>query len=226
MRELASARQPRDVRRQDCGLARALDHVGDRWTLLIIRELLLRNSTYGELLAALDGIPTNFLAGRLRSLQAGGLVTKEVDPDDLRRSGYRLTPLGREIEPALLALIKWGTRWMRTGRSSDKFETGWTLLALRALLLNRNVTRHGTLELRVDGVDALSVTTTPDGSLHVRHGSTPHPAAIVAGDGELLLGLMAGGLPLNEVKNRGLRIQGDRALIKDLLIPHVERPLT
>ncbi|MDQ4097061.1 MAG: helix-turn-helix transcriptional regulator, partial [Actinomycetota bacterium] len=195
---------------QFCGLARALEHVGDRWTLLVIRELLLAPSTYGDLLAALDGIPTNLLADRLRQLEGDGVVARETDPEDRRRATYRLTPLGQGLEPALLALIRWGAHWMRTGRGNDRFEPGWTLLALRALLQDRRTTVTGTVELRIVDGSALTVASTSEGAIRVERGGAAAPDVIVEGPAELLLGLVSGELTPKEATRRGVRVHGDR----------------
>ena len=203
---------------QFCGLARALEHVGDRWTLLVIRELLLGPSTYGDLLTSLDGIPTNLLADRLRQLEADGLVAREADPEDRRRAIYRLTTLGQGLEPALLALIDWGAHWMRAGRGTDRFDPRWAVLALRALLRNRRATRGGTLELRIGGI-AVTVATTNEGSVRVERGSADAPAATVEGDPELMLGLVSGELTPKEAARRGLRVRGDSTLARALLVP-------
>src|SRR5688572_32363812 len=89
---------------QYCGLASALDVVGERWTLLIIRELLLGPRRYGELLAELPGIGTNLLAERLKSLVEMGVLTKPVSRDQ----GYELTELGRQLREPVLMLARWG----------------------------------------------------------------------------------------------------------------------
>lgn len=203
---------------QFCGLARALEHVGDRWTLLVIRELLLEPSSYGDLLSSLDGIPTNLLADRLRQLEGDGLVAREADPEDRRRAIYRLTTLGRGLEPAMLALINWGGHWMRAGRGSDRFEPTWAVLALRALLQGRRTSRTGTLELRIDGI-AVIVASTNEGAVHVERGSAEAPGATVEGDPELMLGLVSGALTLKEAARRGLQVCGDSVLARALLVP-------
>src|SRR6476619_1367662 len=88
----------------DCPVARSLDIIGDRWTLLIVRELLLGRSRYGELATALQRIPPNLLADRLRLLEDEAIVER-VAP-----RGYRLTPKGRELAPVLGGLAVWGMR--------------------------------------------------------------------------------------------------------------------
>jgi DNA-binding HxlR family transcriptional regulator len=209
---------------QFCGLARALEHVGDRWTLLMLRELLLGPSSYGDLLTALDGIPTNLLADRLRQLEADGLVARETDPQDRRRAVYRLTTLGQGLEPALLALIKWGAHWMRTGQGDDRFDPRWSVLAIRALLQDRRTTHSGTVELRIGG-DAITVATTSEGSICVQGGGAAAAGATVEGDPGLMLGLVSGELTPKEAARRGLRIRGDSTLALALLVPSSPPPM-
>ena len=96
--------------RQFCGIAKALDVLGGRWTLLIVRELLLGPRRYGELVDDLPGITTNLLASRLKELEAAGLV-EAVVRDDGRRA-WALTDTGRELQPVLLALGAFGARWL------------------------------------------------------------------------------------------------------------------
>jgi len=94
-------------KRSDCAIACALDVVGDKWTLLIVRDLFLGRSRYGHFLNAGEGIPTNVLADRLRRLTAAGLVERRLDPGPRSRYAYRLTRSGRRLGPVLAALLKW-----------------------------------------------------------------------------------------------------------------------
>lgn len=204
---------------QFCGLARALDHVGDRWTLLVIRELLLGDVSYGELLAALAGIPTNLLADRLRELEADGLVTRHAGHLDRRRVNYRLTPLGRGLEPVLLDLIRWGAHWMRAGPSDDRFDPRWLTLALQALLNGRRPARRGTIEVMVAGGHC-SIVSTGGAALRVGAGISGGEAqASVEGDAGLLLGVASGEITLAAATRRGLHVRGDKALARAVLQP-------
>src|SRR4030095_11114571 len=87
--------------RSDCAIACALDLIGDKWTLLIVRDLFLGRSRYGEFLKAGEGIPTNILARRLRRLEAAGLVERKLDPPPRSRSAARLKRSGRRPAAAL-----------------------------------------------------------------------------------------------------------------------------
>ncbi|CAN5733115.1 hypothetical protein BH10ACI4_BH10ACI4_10290 [soil metagenome] len=94
----------------------SLDMFGDRWSLLIIRDMMVRaNRTFKEFLASGEGIATNVLADRLRRLEESGIVTTEPDPEDGRRVHYRLTEKGIDLAPVLLEMLLWGARHEDTG---------------------------------------------------------------------------------------------------------------
>jgi DNA-binding HxlR family transcriptional regulator len=94
--------------REDSGLAAALDVVGRRWTLLLVRELLSGPKRYGELLAALPGIGTNLLVNRLRELEAAGAVRRTITLPPASLVLYELTDRGWELEPVIRTLSEWG----------------------------------------------------------------------------------------------------------------------
>jgi DNA-binding HxlR family transcriptional regulator len=94
-------------KRSNCAISCALDVIGDKWTLLIVRDLFLGRSRYGEFLTSGEGIPTNILASRLRRLEAAGLVERKADPRPRSRYAYGLTRSGRRLGPVLEALIDW-----------------------------------------------------------------------------------------------------------------------
>jgi DNA-binding HxlR family transcriptional regulator len=100
----------RAERRSDCPAACALDVAGDRWTLLIVRDLLRGRDTYGKLAASDEGIPTNILAERLRRMEEAGLVATEPYQENPVRYRYALTKKGRDLEAVLAALARWGRK--------------------------------------------------------------------------------------------------------------------
>jgi DNA-binding HxlR family transcriptional regulator len=104
---------------QFCGLARAAEIVGQRWTLLILRDLSVGPRRYSDLVAGLPGIPTNTLASRLRELEEEGLVMRTAPSGADRAVVYALTPRGDELRPALDALGLWGAAGMRTPREGE-----------------------------------------------------------------------------------------------------------
>ncbi len=103
-------------KRSDCPVACALDVIGDKWSLLIVRDLLLGRSSYSEFLNAGEGIPTNILARRLKRLEAAGLVEKRSARGPRRRFEYRLTETGRRLGPIVRVLVEWGGTQIRGTR--------------------------------------------------------------------------------------------------------------
>ncbi|HEX7166957.1 MAG TPA: helix-turn-helix domain-containing protein [Acidimicrobiales bacterium] len=178
---------------QFCGLARSLDRVGDRWTLLVVRELLPGERTFRELQAALGGISPSLLTQRLDGLRADGLVERNDAPRRSKGVEYRLTDAGRGLEPVVFELIRWGSRWMLDGPGDDLVEPRWAPLALRALLEGRPSPR-GRVHLDVDGVEVTVV-----GSMRGRRVTPGHdgrPDATVSGTLPAILAIAAGAAPL------------------------------
>lgn len=139
---------------QFCGLARALDRVGDRWTLLVIRQLLIDDAAFRQLQTALPGVAPSLLTDRLRALTADGIIARSQAPRRSKAVRYTLTPLGRALEPAVLELIRWGAAWMIAGPGTDHVDPQWAVLALRALLTDASITApRGQLHLGIDGID-------------------------------------------------------------------------
>ena len=109
-----------DFARSDCPVACTLDVLGDRWTLLVVRDLLLGKRRYGDFLASPEGIQTNILAERLKRLEAAGLVERKSYQDNPPRHEYLPTTKTRELAPVLVAMAMWANRHM------PGTMTGWT----------------------------------------------------------------------------------------------------
>ncbi|KRR14366.1 winged helix-turn-helix transcriptional regulator [Bradyrhizobium valentinum] len=118
---------------QFCALARAAELIGERWTLLIIRELLLGPKRFGDLLDHLDGMSPTLLASRLTELIDTNIVRKITLPRPVNAQLYELTEIGREIQPAIRELIRWGGRFLFPPVPGDTFEPDWVLLGLDAI---------------------------------------------------------------------------------------------
>ncbi|MEZ4220576.1 MAG: winged helix-turn-helix transcriptional regulator [Polyangiaceae bacterium] len=105
--------------------------LGERWTLLILRNLLLGPRRYSDLMAELPGITTNLLARRLRDLEQDGLVEKRTLPRPAATTVYALSESGEALEPALMELAKWGGRYLDHPNPDDRFDIGWALLSMK-----------------------------------------------------------------------------------------------
>jgi DNA-binding HxlR family transcriptional regulator len=108
-------KKPSPKRRSGCPLNASVETLGDRWSLLIVRDMMLRGfRTYKEFLESFEGIATNILADRLRKLQAYGIITTERDPSDGRRLFYLLTEKGIDLAPVLTEMVLWAARHEET----------------------------------------------------------------------------------------------------------------
>lgn len=187
---------------QYCAVARALDIVGDRWTLLIVRELLLGPRRFGELHERLPGIATNLLTTRLRNAEAHGIV---------RRDGgaYLLTEDGEALRPVMGELVRWGDRFMERLGPEDEFHSGWLALALRALL----PVPERACTVQLDTGDEPIAILARDGEFDVRLGVADTPDATVSGPPDAVLGYLAGRLSQTAARQRGVAVTGDRSVV-------------
>src|SRR5579859_5066524 len=127
---------------QYCGVARALDVVGDRWTLLIVRELIsFGPSRYTDLRNGLPGIATNLLVDRLRELEDQGIVEREEAPPPVATVLFRLTPRGRALEPVLKGLAAWAGPTLGRPEHGEEFRSHWLILPLELHLTDRSPSR-------------------------------------------------------------------------------------
>ena len=111
-------------KRSTCPAACALDLAGDKWTLLVVRDLLSGRHTFKELLAADEGIPTNILADRLKKMEAAGLIQAKPYQDKPVRWRYELTAKGRDLGHVLAAMARWGKKHVRGTHVALEFRTG------------------------------------------------------------------------------------------------------
>lgn len=201
---------------QYCGLARALDVVGDRWNLLIARQLLVAPARYRELLDGLPGVATNLLADRLRDLETAGVVERRL-AEEGNVIVYALTPWGAELREPIEGLIRWSTPLMTRGPGGDRFRAEWLVLALSALLAGKEAAhRSSTVGIAVDG-QLLQMRATRSG-IEV----SPHDGrdldAVVRADASIILGLAAGVLTLNDTLGL-IDIEGDEAAVRAVFNP-------
>jgi len=199
---------------QYCALAKSLDVIGDRWTLLIVRELLIRGRCrYTDLRNGLPGIATNLLADRLREMEAAGLVRREDAPPPIATTLFSLTGRGEELEPVVQELGRWGSPLLAKPSKQDAFRTHWLSLPARLHLTDRTPSRPPiTIELRT-GDEPLLIETV-DGGVRTRPGRAENPDAVLTGTPQLILGLLTGKLDLAAARAAGLRYDGDLKILR------------
>ncbi|MEV5569963.1 helix-turn-helix domain-containing protein [Spirillospora sp. NPDC052269] len=193
---------------QYCGLAGALDVVGERWTLLIVRELLTGPCRYNELQANLPGIGTNLLAERLRFLVDTGLVRQRAK-DGSKVRMYELTAQGEALREPVLALARWGLGLLAAPGSEDAVRPRWGALAVEAMIDPSAAGRDERYEFRID--DEVFHVEVADGEVGVRHGkSALDPALVVTTDARTFVEIGSGRLtPLEATLTHRLVMEGD-----------------
>ena len=176
---------------QLCPLARALDVVGDRWAMLVVRELGLGPRRYTDLASGLPGIGTNVLATRLADLQRAGVVAKRTLPAPAPATVYELTDAGRALRPALDALREWGLVYGRPASEGDVLRPGWLLL--RVVRRPTPLRAGDAVELTVDG-DVFTLSGGDEG-LAVRSGASGDAQASLTLDLDGFVALLSQGTP-------------------------------
>lgn len=176
---------------QYCGLARALDLVGERWALLVVRELLLGPRRFTDLLDGLPGVSTNVLATRLRRLERAGVVARSILPPPAASAVYELTDYGRALEPAVAALGRWGAASLGERGPGQALRSHWLALALKAFFHGDQAVGAATVyEVRLrDGAFGLAV---DDGLVDVTPGPAADPDLVLEADDDLLVGVLTG----------------------------------
>ena len=194
---------------QYCGLARGLDVIGDRWVLLIVRELLNGPRRYGELLDGLPGVATNLLAERLRTMQDHGVLVKE--PDD----PYALTEWGEGLREVVFAIGRWAYPLMGERAPGETFRSHWMAHPVAALFPGIDPSRpEVTIEVRC-GEAPITIRST-EGKVTVGAGPSPSPDVVLTGPPDAVVGLLARRLDGEAAKARGLAITGDPRLLRRL----------
>jgi DNA-binding HxlR family transcriptional regulator len=195
---------------QYCAVARALDVVGERWTLLLVRELLTGPKRFKDLLEGLSGIGTTLLTARLKDLEEKGILRRTTLPPPAGSKVYELTDLGHSLEPVVMALSRWGLKLLDAPRPAEETRPGWAMVALQSSLELAAVHRRKeAYEFRVDG-ELFHVRVEGD-EAEVRQGSAADPDLIISGDTETFLSVAAGRLTLAEAIEAGaIATEGNR----------------
>ncbi len=191
-----------------CGVARALDVVGERWALLVVRELLFGPKRFSDLSRGLPGMSQNVLSQRLREFEQAGVVRRRRLGPPTSARAYELTQRGSELQPALHALARWGSR--SPIGSSAELSVDALILALQTTFDARTAGGlHARCELRL-GHDRFQATIR-DGQFHVARGGAGHADATLVGSVVTLRGLLFGGRSLEDALASGeLHLEGER----------------
>ncbi len=199
-----------------CAAAHALDLVGERWALLVVRELLLGPKRFTDLRAGLPGASPNVISQRLRDLEAAAIVRRRKLPPPAASRVYELTEWGEELEPVIVRLGRWGARSPSKPRDAT--------LGVDSLVLSmRTMFDPGAAEGLQVGVELRFgedrfCAVVDDGRFEVYRGGADGPDATVEADSDTLAGLIYAGRPLAEALESGdLKIEGDRAAFERLL---------
>ena len=188
---------------QYCPMAHALDLIGERWSLLVVRELMHGAKRYTDLAEALPGIGTNILASRLRELESCGIVVRRTLPPPAASKVYELTEYGRELRSAMRELALWGARSLGPPSTEDELFEGWLANALDIVLAP--IAPPGRFEFRV-GEEVASIV---DGV--AQPGAIAAPDVVVEADPRSIYYLFV------ERRLDGVTITGDRGLLERLL---------
>ena len=198
---------------QYCSIARALDVIGDRWTLLIVRELLLQGACrFTDLRNGLPGVATNLLSSRLKDLEQAGLIIRYDAPPPVATVLYELTSDGADLEPVLRQIGLWGLRCMIEERADDAFQASWLAYAPAWFTTDAEPdAAPATIQLIAGGQEA--VIELRDGRVHTRVGRADDADLIIDGAPRAVLGLLTGMIELKNAKALGTRVRGDRHLL-------------
>ncbi|MGH2870378.1 MAG: winged helix-turn-helix transcriptional regulator [Solirubrobacteraceae bacterium] len=193
-----------------CGIARALDLAGERWALLIVRELVLGPKRFTDLRAGLPGVSTDVLAQRLRELEGAGLVTRRKLPPPAAARVYALTARGAELEPVLLALGRWGSR-VPLPPASTALSPDALAIALKTMFVGPGAA-HGERRYQLLlGEHAFAIHVGASG-LDIERGELASPMTTITTDPATLTGLLWHGRALEAALAQGLiEIDGPRS---------------
>jgi DNA-binding HxlR family transcriptional regulator len=207
---------PRRSYRQYCGLAEALDLLGERWTILILRDLLLGPKRFTDLLDRLTGIGTGLLSQRLRELESAGIIEKTTLPPPAASTVYQLTPDGDELRPVLLGLIRWGAKRLGEPNDGQPIDAESLALSLTARLESAPPIADATFEFRITGQPPVQVRAT-NNRVTVATAFTDSPDAVVAADADTLIALNNGTRSLADaVADGSVSSQGEPATLRAL----------
>ncbi|MFC4004561.1 winged helix-turn-helix transcriptional regulator [Prauserella oleivorans] len=198
---------------QFCGLARAVDLVGERWALLIVRDLLVSPKRFTDLKRGLPRIPTNVLSARLKELEAGGVVERRVRPRPDGSVVYELTDYGRDLEDIVLAFGRWGARSLGEPGPDDILTSDAFVMALRATF-HADEARDVAVGYEIRLGDVVVGARVHHGTLDANPGELAD-ADLVIETGPAIRSLLAGEMTAAEALDSGaVAVKGEAALLE------------
>jgi DNA-binding HxlR family transcriptional regulator/putative sterol carrier protein len=176
---------------QYCGLARALDVAGDRWTLLIVRELMPGPRRFTDLIDGLPGISRKLLTERLRALERDGVIARHELPPPAARQVYDLTDDGRDLAESMVPLVAWGARRLGERKPTESFRARWAALAM-ATFADRDAARGVSETYQYFVGDSAFHFVVDDGSIQLREGRASDPDVVLTTDDETFADIASG----------------------------------
>jgi DNA-binding HxlR family transcriptional regulator len=201
---------------QGCGTAFALDVIGDRWALLVVRELVLGPKRFTDLRDGLPGIGPNVLSQRLKELEDARVIARRVLPPPAASTVYELTDWGSELEEVIVQLARWGARSPDLPREAET-QAEWVVLGRRAVYDPDDEPAPAAYELRFG--DEVFWAAIDDGAIRVGRGSVSDPVAVIETDPETLAMVVQGGLKTTAALKSGALtlVEGDRRTLDRFL---------
>jgi DNA-binding HxlR family transcriptional regulator len=197
---------------QICGLSHALEVLGERWALLIIRDLLVSPKRFTDLRQGLPRIPTNVLSARLKELEEAGVLHRRVLPRPANAVVYELTQYGQQLEDIVLALGRWGAQNMRPTEPEDIVTTDSLIMAMRSTY-HPDSDSPEPLNYQLRVADVVISIALEDGQLRTTEGATPDPDLVIE-TGTGLAGLLTAKVtPEQAIANGDVQLTGDPQLL-------------
>ena len=201
---------------QYCALARVTDVVGNRWTLLILRELRPGPRRFTDLVEGLPGISRKLLSERLRELEGDGIITRSELPPPAARHVYELTDDGLELTTALIPLAAWGAKRLGERKAEETFRSRWSAIGM-AFLADKEATKGVTETYQYVVGDSTFHFMVDDGSIELRDGRADAPDVVVTTDEETWADIATGKISASSAARAGtLEVTGDRQATKRL----------
>lgn len=201
---------------QNCALAHALDVIGERWSLVLVRELLIGPRRFKDLMDGLAGIGTNLLASRLKELELANIVERTILPPPAGSAVYKLTSLGRSLEFAVHELIKWGFQLKEKGQPENLSKPEWDIVAMRSLFQpGKAQGKNGVCQFQVE--DVFYYVIIENGNAEIELGEIRCPDVIVTTDRKTLAKLGKGMNVDEAVNNDQLQLVGSMMKFREIV---------